>query len=464
MKRFFQTLFKIVAYTAAALLILLAVGVGLFRLFLPRLPEYQESIKARASDAIGMEVEFSSMNARWGLSGPELEFYGAELVRRQNQNRLIAADRVSVVVSINSLIFDQEFVVDRVLIRNTSVEIRQLENNEWLVQGTALDELPQSESEGQPLGEKEFVAENVEVQILQLGEDYPRTFEVRRALVSIDEQRIAIDADVRLPDDLGRQATISATRLLDVPEDQRSWDVAVEASDVLLAGWSAVHPAVHDRLLSGSGDIDLSLVYLDKRVSRATANADLENISLIEGQAFDLSGRFEMDTSLDGWLVAAEEFRISSDDNEWPESSLRAEASVAADGSVVVLDVRASYVNLDDSSLLLPLLPDERREQLAQLSPTGEIRDLTATVSDLDRDKPQFDVRASFTNAGIAALDTRPGVRGFTGDLRAGGSGGRLEVRSSNMYLDLPQFLDDSIDISTGKYFYINNLPQPPNR
>jgi len=58
MKSFFQTLFKITAYTASALLILMAVGVGLFRLFLPRLPEYQEAIKERASEAIGMEVEF----------------------------------------------------------------------------------------------------------------------------------------------------------------------------------------------------------------------------------------------------------------------------------------------------------------------------------------------------------------------------------------------------------------------
>jgi uncharacterized protein YhdP len=75
------------------MLILMAVGVGLFRLFLPRLPEYQEAIKERASEAIGMEVAFLSMNARWGLSGPELEFYGAELIRRHNQSPLSRGSR-----------------------------------------------------------------------------------------------------------------------------------------------------------------------------------------------------------------------------------------------------------------------------------------------------------------------------------------------------------------------------------
>ena len=79
-KKLLQRLIKFAAYTAAAIVILLAIAVGLFRLFLPRLPEYQEDIKAWASTAIGMEVQFSGMDARWGLSGPEVKFYNAELL------------------------------------------------------------------------------------------------------------------------------------------------------------------------------------------------------------------------------------------------------------------------------------------------------------------------------------------------------------------------------------------------
>jgi len=67
-KKLLQRLLRIAAYAAAAVVILLAIAVGLFRLFLPRLPEYQEDIKVWASAAIGMEVQFSGMDARWGLS------------------------------------------------------------------------------------------------------------------------------------------------------------------------------------------------------------------------------------------------------------------------------------------------------------------------------------------------------------------------------------------------------------
>ena len=78
MKKLIRRLFKIFAYTAGGVVILLAIVVGLFRLFLPRLPEYQEEIKVWASTEIGVDVEFSGMDARWGLSGPELKFYNAE--------------------------------------------------------------------------------------------------------------------------------------------------------------------------------------------------------------------------------------------------------------------------------------------------------------------------------------------------------------------------------------------------
>ena len=85
MKQFFRKLIEVWPTPAAAIVIVLAIAVGLFRLFLPRLPEYQEEIKGWASAAIGMEVEFSGMNARWGLSGPELEFYDAELIRPETR-------------------------------------------------------------------------------------------------------------------------------------------------------------------------------------------------------------------------------------------------------------------------------------------------------------------------------------------------------------------------------------------
>lgn len=448
MKLFFRKLLKVLTYSGAAILILLAVLVGLFRLFLPRLPEYQDDIENWASNAIGMDVQFSGMNARWGLSGPEVEFYETELIRPDNQTRVIAAELVSVGISLNRLLFDQALVVDRVVIRDTSIEVRQLENGGWWIQGNAIDELPGLRPGAQPrLAELEVIGEDIEIRFLQPGDERPRYFRVPSVQVGIDDRRIAFDADVRLPDDLGSDIRVSATHLLNRPEEQRVWDVTIEADDLVLGGWSELYPDMPASLLSGEGDIDGSFAVSGVSLSNASIDIDLADVSLVEGQVFDVEGRIELDTSFDGWLVAAENVRILRDGNEWPTSSLRAEATTDTDGKLAVLDIRASYLNLGDSALLLPMLPDKQRNFLADLAPRGEIRGLDMTLSEVDSDVPYFDVSVELENVGFSANDKRPGIQGLSGYIRGDKPGGRIEIRSADMLVELPRVLDGPVDI-----------------
>ena len=448
MKRFLRTLLKIGAYTAAAIVILLAVAVGLFRLFLPRLPEYQEEIKTWASDAIGMQVEFSGMDARWGLSGPELEFYDTELIRPDNDKRAIAADVVSVGISLTNLIFDRSFVVDHVGIRDTAIEVRQLEDGSWWIQGTEPGDLNQAHRGGpQRLLDMEIVGEDIEIRFLQPGDQRPRRFQVRRAQVSIDERRIAFDASVRLPENLGRQMTVTATQLLDLPDEERGWDMSLEIDDVDLAGWSDLQWATDREVYSGTGDLDLALVVSGGTVRSATAEIDFENVALELDRPFDVSGRLELDLAEDGWLAAAEEFTLTMADHEWPESSIRVEASTDAEGAISILDVRASYLHLADAAMTMPLLTSEQRSQLDALSPSGVVRNLDATFSNLSAENRYFELSVDLEDVGVAAGDKRPGVRGFTGRIRGDLSGGRIEIDSADMSVDLPAAMTTAIPI-----------------
>ena len=449
MKVFLQRLLKFLAYTAAAVVILLAIGVGLFRLFLPRLPEYQEEIKLWASTAIGMRVEFSSMDARWGLQGPELAFHDTELLQAGGPLRIVAADEVRVGIALNRLLFDNALVVDRVVIRDTSVEIRQLDSGEFLVQGQRpADLVPPRRGTRQRTADMEIVGENLEIVFIQPGDERPRFLDIRRAASRIDGPRVTFDAVARLPDDLGRQLRVSATRMLDADRGNR-WDIDVEGSALKLDGWSALLPSARHRILSGEGDADLSIGWENGRIGRATAEVDFTSVSLAEGKVFDIVGLFEFDTTEDSWLFATEEFQLAVGDHAWPESSLRAEASVDDDGKVAMIDVRASYLDLDDVGLFESWLPENAREQLAAAAPSGIVRDLTATISDIDASAPRYDVSAEFENAGIAAQGSRPGVRGFSGQVNANRSGGRLEIQSENLFLELPRFMEDPIDIES---------------
>ncbi len=452
MKSFLRRLLKFIAYTAAGVVIALAIAVGLFRLFLPRLPEYQGELKAWASNAIGMEVEFSGMDARWGLSGPELEFYDAELVRASTQARVIAAEEVRVGVGLMRLIVEGKLVVDRVVVSGTSVEVRQLEGGRWLVQGSPADALFGSRTAAsEELEEVVVIGEDLEVIFLQPGDERPRFFDVPRAIASVDANRLAFDANVRLPDDLGRQLELSATQLLNVPAEQRQWDVFLEATDIDLAGWSALRQADDFQVFSGGGDIDLSLAYSDGGVRSATADVEVSGVSLSEGDTFDLRGRFEFSANGSSRLIAAEELYLTTPVHAWPEARLRAEASVDSDGSIAMLDLRASYLRLDDIPLVLPWLQTEHQNWLADQEPGGVVRNMVATLREMGSESPGYDVEAELEAIGFAAGDARPGLRGFTGKVHANQDGGRVEIRSTGMTVDLPKYFEESIDVSAAE-------------
>jgi uncharacterized protein (TIGR02099 family) len=447
MKDLFNRLIKFSAYTAAFVVILLAIAVGLFRLFLPRVPEYQDEIKGWASAAIGMQVEFSGMDARWGLSGPELQFYDAELIRLDSGARIIEAEEVGIGVGLMRLLFEQALVVDRLIIRNTSVDIRQLDDGNFLIQGIATDELLGAfATQSETPATIEVIGDDIELRFMQPGSTRPHFFAVPRVRVSVDENRIAVDADIRLPNELGRALSLSATQILDAPVAGRNWDISVDAESVSLKGWSGLSSG-NRRFESGVGDIDLSLAIANGRVTTATAELDFIDIALLDGDFFDVSGRVEVDVTVNDWLLAANEFVLTSERQEWPETTWRVETSVDRDGNVVMLDVAASYLVLDDLGLIAPWLTDDVRNKLADYAPSGTVRNLIATVSEFDSDLPRFNVSVELDQVGIAAVEKLPGVRGFSGFLRANRGGGRLEISSVGLEVRAPTHLPDMIEV-----------------
>ncbi len=447
MKRILQLVVKFVAYTAATIVILLALLVGLFRLFLPQLTEYQEEIKAWASEAIGMQVEFDGMDARWGLSGPELKFYGTELIRPSTQTRALAASEVGVGVSLIRLLSDRTLVVDTVTIRETSIEIRQLEDESWRIQGSPIDELLSIHTpNGNGIGRIEVIVEDVELQLIHAGDSRPTFIDVPTLLVQSDDVRVAVDADLRFDDTIGDRVRLSATRIIPAPEETSPWIVTLEANDLNLAGLTDLYPQTPQRFESGSGDVDLSVAILGARIANASANLDFDGVSLEGEQPFDVSGRIEWNAQASGWLFAADDVDLVTPRGTWPRTSVRIEADTDRERVIQRLEVAADYLDLADMQTVAPWLVEEQRVLLDSWRPDGIVRDLELSVG--DRATGDFFVSASMENVGIASVDGRPGLRGFTGDIRADADGGRLEIASEYSVLNAPSIQNEPVEIN----------------
>ena len=447
MKRILQRLFKFVAYLAAGVVILLAIAVGLFRLFLPRLPEYQDEIKTWASEAIGMQVDFSGMDARWGLSGPQLEFYDAELIRPATSTRIVAAEQVSVGVGLARLLADRTLVVDRVVIRDTMIEVRQSADNGWSVQGMSIDELLDLRGDGAGPGDIQIIADNVELRLIRPGDERPTYFEVERAVVRNEAQRLTVDASVILPESLGQSLEVRATRLENGRDSGSGWDVAVEVSDIDLSGIVAMDRSRQWPAIVGIGNLDAAFAVVGGGIQSAVAEFAFDEIAIGSSEEFSMLGRAEFRNGDDGWLIAADGFRLSTARGTWPETSLRLETGVDTDGRIVMVDANADYLDMQDLSIIAPLLDDDRRDLIDGLAADGVVRNLVATVSDIESDDPTYAVSADLERVGFATDGERPGVRGFTGRLRANRAGGRVEIRSTDVRINLSGFVTETIPL-----------------
>ncbi|HEX5787366.1 MAG TPA: YhdP family protein [Woeseiaceae bacterium] len=449
MSDFIRRVLKVLAYASAAAVVLLAILLALFRLLLPRLPEHQDELKAWASEAIGLEVEFAGMDARWGLRGPELSFYDAELIRPGSGARLIAAGEVGIIVSLPELLFEQHLLVDTVRVRDSSVELRRDAAGNWTFQGETLARLGPGDAKIDALT---VIGEDLRLLLVREGDPRPTRFDVPRVLVQRDLQRTAVDADVRLPESLGTLLTVAASQLATGEGAREPWNVTVSASLLELPGWSALAADPARRVTGGRGALDASFVLAGTEVRNVSATGDLAGVSLNGGPPFDVSGRFAFSREPGGWLAALDELRLSTANGEWPLCSLRVEAGRGpGERQPRSAEVQASYVDFADAAIVAGWLGETPRRWLDTWQPDGVVENLVLSVADLAAAESSYAVSAELSRVGLAAQDVAGirgiGIRGFSGSLRADPEGGLLAIDAGGVTLDLSQWVPEPVEL-----------------
>lgn len=449
MKNLLRKLLKYLAYTGAALVIVLAIAVGIFRLMLPRLPEYQEEIKGWASAAIGMQVEFSGITARWRLSGPELTILDANLMRADTGQSVLTADEVSIGVGLLRLILDRELVVERISIRGTAIDLRQDENGNWLLQGLQLDELIGSrDATAGSSGDVDIIGTDIDVTYEHPATGQLVPFTIRSVSISRDKNELGIEAQIDLQEEFGDRIEISANqRSLDVRD--KAWRFFIEGDSLRLAGWSRLQPLDLPEIDSGTADVSLWLNISADGLQSATANlvvSDLHTTGADTLAAFGFQGNFEYSVEFDGWLLAANQFRMTTAAGNWPQSDLQIRIVAGADGETEAIRANAAYFNLADLQYVSAWLQEDQQAGLARVSPVGILRNASAEISGLQSQQEEqaaYSVTADLESIGFSATDDFPGVQMFSGRVRADRNGGRVEIESTDLQIDLPQYLTE---------------------
>ena len=437
-----------VAYAAAGVVILLAILLGMFRLFLPRLPEYQEDIKGWANAAIGLDVEFTDMNARWRLTGPELNFFGAELSLPDTTEPFIRAGEVTVGVGLLRLLIDRTLVVDRLLVSDTTLSFERTDENQVLVQGLPTDELAAYLPQSSASGDVVFVGEDIEVHYRDPSAEATLGFDVALVEATRRDQRLAVEASLDLDEGFGSRLDVALDQRPDAEGDAEAWDLFIEGRSLGLARWATLLPAGVAPVTAGTSDLSLWLQWADGGVAKATANLLVEGMTVAEserGAPIEIEGRIEYSRFGDGMLVSADHFRLRTVDGDWPRSSVQLRLDRTDENELEAVEAQASYLRVTDLGYFSAWLPAQAREMLTRYRPTGAVREVKVDLAELHTDAVSFDVSGLFEDAGIGAVDALPGVRNFTGSVRANDSGGRIDSISQNLRLQIPRYVSETI-------------------
>lgn len=466
MSSVFRRIWRWTAAIVAGLVIVLAMAVGAFRLFLPQLPEYRAQIETWATQAIGRPLKIGDIDARLSLEGPLVVFRDTVVLAPDGVTQVVDADSISVVISLMDLLLEQELAVSSVRIEGVVLEVEQLEDGRFYVLNRVLpaepgdvDRVGTGKAPAMPNGRYEIRDATIRMTSARRpGEP----LEFQQATLDVDKSNseLSLGVNIYLPDNLGRSLRVTAnTENLDAGPGKQNWQLLFQARGLDLAGWKEVLPDTIDTPLGGYGDITVWGALGPLGLENGIVDLDLKDLILSDsdsgpGAAFQqLGGKLEWVKKPDDWQFKLLDLSVERDGRIWNSDAIRLEVA-RKNGGGRLLYMTADRIHLDDFQPFLPWVPDEEiRARLMGLNPRGVVSNLNLQFAGEAEGNANYSVRAYLLGAGVNAVDNLPGVQGFTGEVKANDDGGEVELSSVGLAVDFPKVFESPLifDQATGK-------------
>jgi uncharacterized protein (TIGR02099 family) len=434
--KLWRNLWRWLAGSFAAAILLLGLATGLFRLLVPTSPQYQHQLEAWASATLKVPVTLGSYDLRWSLTGPQLVFFDAELWTPDHQERVLHADGGAVKLSLVDLLRGRVRPGSLVL-RGAEITIDRDAEGDWRVLGRELHGPGGTGGSILPRGQLELQDASV---IVSDGQGPALRFSGVRLNFEGGSDYLRLDGALDLPEQSGGHLEVVVQT---DAGDFEHWQLYVRGTRVDLALLGRFTPQLRGRVRGGRADATLWVSLNGRRLEEGSLVLDAHDVALgvdaSQGPAMSapvdyetIAGRFGWNRLPGGWRVHGEDIQFAHDGHHWPESGFRLD--VGDDGAVTTL--QADYVRLEDLTPMLGWLADGDAKTFAMsLNPRGELQQVA-----LQRVGTGNAVKLSgyFTDLGFEHVGNAPGVNGVTGSVRMDEDGGRLELACSHLVTDWP--------------------------
>ncbi|MBA3563437.1 MAG: TIGR02099 family protein [Gammaproteobacteria bacterium] len=437
-----RRLWKWLAAGCATVVIGLALLVGLFRVLVPQLPEFHERIELRAGEALGMPVDIARLDARWGLSGPELQFFEAKLLSADGSTALAQAASGSIGIRLWRLIAWRELSLRRVTLDGARVSLERSGDGGLRLLGQDTREAPDFSLAKLP--QATFELRESELTYHDTVTDHgPWRFTGLEARIEYDGGVLRATGQLELPAALGETLRFSADMATPPEEASERVELYAETDRLELPGWARLLPAVVPVPGAGHGRASGRAVLTGTALEQLSVDAELAGV-LPPGAdsgavAYDrLAGRFHWERISDGWTAAARDLELQRGDSVWPTADLQLRIERPASASAPSVHAEASYLRIEDLLPLTGVLPgNELLSRVEAFAPRGVLRDFAADYAQAAGGEPGFDVAATVVDGAVQAVGRWPAVSGLSGFVEVSQAGGRVALNSTGVDFQL---------------------------
>jgi len=458
MWQLFRKLAKHLSIGVALVVIVLAIGVGAFRLVVTQLPGYRGEIQAWAREALGLTMDFSRVDARWALLGPELTFYDASVSIPGAENEpIFSAPEASIGISALALITERRLVVNRLTVVSTRLELERATDGSLQLQGLPSRQTAATQFEIEDLPPVEIIARDSTVVFEDRVQGTSWEFLDVRLRLAREVDRLRLEARADVPAELGSRIDVTAEGSLTEPQDGsgRDWRVVAELRDLDLSALKTRFPDQHGLPRSGVGDISIWLDFIGGRVQRATAELALEDLLLAEHPGFtDLESTYEnvavtteWNREDEGWQLALSNLDLRRQSRSWPGSVSMSLGVTEDSNGLNGFVLNSSFFRLEDLTPLLAAFPAHPvTDAWAELAPVGDLLALEFDWAS-SAESWMYSASVDFRDIGISVYEQLPGVTGLSGELRADSRSGRVALSTRDAQVDWPAIFRQQLDI-----------------
>lgn len=458
MSKFARRLWKWTAAALAGVLILLGVGVGLFRAAVPLVPEWRAEAEAMAERALGWPVRIGAMDLRWAVFGPELVLTDVQLLAPDTWQPLISAAELDIVFGPLGVFQDGPVRPSHVRLHQPTLALERGADGVLYLSGYALPSGGGSRVDWRrmlELGLKHgrLTIIDGDLHYRDVAREIPDwTLHVRELTFASDGEHHEFDGIVLPPGVLGEQISLrfTAEGPPATPETWH-WNLDLEARELHLAEWYRQFGWARTGTARGLLGLTASLEGrgLETVTGKGTLRASALGFADFSPMVGPVTGTPESFEQVGfAWAAQFGEKRLDIDVTELviernTERFRDGAISLRTGGQEYPLEIAAFRLPLAELAGLARFLPVTNeegalariRDAALHLAPTGELQELILGI-DTRSEPARFHVQGAFRDLGARPYGELPGFDGLSGTLRGTEAAGEVRLDSRDVTLD----------------------------